>query len=215
MPLQNRVAPDGTLHADKARGMLLGNRGILHDPGAKTLTGRRWTTKAWIACALSFKGRRREVWGRQIGSERPGWTELFFLDEITALAAGHRPCFFCRHAEAVNFLKCACIGLDRPQMRAPQLDRLLHGERRLSARSAATVLDRRELEELPDGAVVATPDGFFALRRGRAMSWRHRGYAKPAPLHEIANGPISLITPRTVIAALGAGYYPAWHPSAS
>jgi len=215
MPLQNRVAPDGSLHAAAARGMLTGNRGTLHDPVSKTLTGRRWTTKAWIACALSFKGHKREVWGRQIRGERPGWTELFFLDEVTVLAAGHRPCFYCRRAEARRFLECVCAGLRRPAMRAPQLDELLHAERRQSSKSAMRLLSDRELGVLPDGAVVETSDGFHALRNGRALPWRHSGYGRAVPLDALAGTAISQVTPSTVIAALRAGYRPAWHPSAT
>ncbi len=84
-PLSNRVTPLGELVADPARGMVMGNRGHLHDD-ARRLTGRGWTTRAWVCCRLEFGGRRREVIA-------PGrYTELFFLDEATALAAGHRPC---------------------------------------------------------------------------------------------------------------------------
>src|SRR5262245_34021210 len=96
MPLQNRVDPSGELFADSSRGQLLGNRGGRFHPDDRTLTSRRWVSRAWICCRLEFKGRRREVWGR-------GYTELFFLDEVTALAAGHRPCFECRRKDAELF----------------------------------------------------------------------------------------------------------------
>jgi hypothetical protein len=95
-PLQNRVTPFGDVVAIAQRGLFIGNRGIIHDPATKTLLGRRWTTKAWLVCLLDYKGRRREVMGVR------SWTELFFLDEAVALAAGHRPCFFCRRADAAN-----------------------------------------------------------------------------------------------------------------
>src|SRR5215471_17818564 len=97
MPLQNRVTPFGEIVAIAQRGLLMGNRGIIHDPGTRTLLNRRWATKAWICCVCAFKGVRREVMGGR------SWTELFFLDEATALAAGHRPCFFCRRADADAF----------------------------------------------------------------------------------------------------------------
>jgi len=90
MPLQNRVTPFGDIIATPARGMFTGNRGIIHDPATRTLLRRRWTTKSWIVCACEWKGIRRDVMGGR------SWTELFFLDEATALAAGHRPCFLCR-----------------------------------------------------------------------------------------------------------------------
>src|ERR1700731_758605 len=89
-PLQNRVTPFGDVVAISQRGLYIGNRGIIHDPATKTLLGRRWTTKAWLVCVLDYKGRRRELMGGR------SWTELFFLDEAVALAAGHRPCFFWR-----------------------------------------------------------------------------------------------------------------------
>ena len=97
MPLQNRVTPAGDIVATPHRGLLTGNRGIIHDPQTRTLLKRRWTTKAWIACVCEFRGRRREVMAGR------SWTELFFLDEATALAAGHRPCFFCRRGDANRF----------------------------------------------------------------------------------------------------------------
>src|SRR5271167_825449 len=96
-PLQNRVTPFGDVVAMSQRGLYIGNRGIIHDPATKTLLGRRWTTKAWLVCVLDYKGRHREV---MVGRS---WTELFFLDEAVALAAGHRPCFFCRRADGEAF----------------------------------------------------------------------------------------------------------------
>jgi hypothetical protein len=96
-PLLNRVTPFGDVVAISQRGLYIGNRGIIHDPGTKTLLGRRWTTKAWLVCVLDYKGRRRELMGGR------SWTELFFLDEAVALAAGHRPCFFCRRGDAQAF----------------------------------------------------------------------------------------------------------------
>ena len=88
--LQNRVTPFGHIVAIPQRGTFIGNRGIIHEPATKTLLGRRWTAKAWLVCVLHYKGRQREVMSRR------SWTELFFLDEAIALAAGHRPCFYCR-----------------------------------------------------------------------------------------------------------------------
>ena len=87
MPLQNRVTPFGDIVAIEQRGLFIGNRGIIHDPATKTLLRRRWTTKAWLVCVLHYKAQRRDVMARR------SWTELFFLDEAVAFAAGHRPCF--------------------------------------------------------------------------------------------------------------------------
>jgi hypothetical protein len=129
MPLQNRVDPFGNIHAVAARGMFTGNRGVIHDPETKTLLTRRWTTKAWIICDCDFRGRRREVMGRNAPSGNAGWTELFFLDEVTALAAGHRPCFYCRRERAVEFARCFAAGQGRDRMSAPEMDEVLHRER--------------------------------------------------------------------------------------
>ncbi len=97
MPLQNRVTPTGEIIATPHRGMFTGNRGIIHDPATKTLLRKRWASPAWITCVCEFRGWRRKVMGTR------SWTELFFLDEATALAAGHRPCFFCRRDDANRF----------------------------------------------------------------------------------------------------------------
>ncbi len=96
MPLQNRVDPFGELIATSARGLFMGNRGGRIHTDGQTLTSRRWASRQWICCVLDFKERQRDVWGRY-------YTELFFLDEPTALAAGHRPCFECRRKEAEHF----------------------------------------------------------------------------------------------------------------
>ena len=96
MPLQNRVSPFGELFATQARGTLFGNRGGKFHTGDQKLTRRRWTSRQWICCVLDFKNRQRDVWGRS-------YTELFFLDEVTAFAAGHRPCFECRRKDAESF----------------------------------------------------------------------------------------------------------------
>ena len=105
MPLQNRVTPLGDIVATPHRGLFVGNRGSIHDPATRTLRGRRWTTPAWIVCVCEFRGRRRAVMAT------PGWTELFFLDEATAFAAGHRPCFFCRRADATAFRAAWAAGM--------------------------------------------------------------------------------------------------------
>src|SRR5262249_48070514 len=97
MPLQNRVTPEGDIIATPHRGLMMGNRGgVVHLPDPTPGT-RRWASRQWIACVLQFKGRQREV------MQPNGYTELFFLDEATALAAGHRPCFECRRGEAEHF----------------------------------------------------------------------------------------------------------------
>jgi len=203
VPLQNRVTPFGTLVADGARGEMFGNRGgRIHDPATRRLTGRRWASKAWICCVLSFKGRQRSVWGAS-------YTELFFADEVTALAAGHRPCFECRRRDALAFQAAVArgLGLARP-LSAPEMDARLHPERLdIMARSGAVV----PAAGLPDGAMFAMDDAAFAVRGGRALPWSAGGYARPAPLPP---GPVRVLTPPTTLAALRAGYAPLWHSSA-
>src|SRR5438132_5010069 len=123
MPLQNRVTPTGDIISTPHRGMFTGNRGIIHDPATKTLLRRRWASRAWLTCVCEFRGRRREVMGGR------SWTELFFLDEATALAAGHRPCFYCRRADAEAFVAAWERGNDVSGMRAAEIDAVLHRER--------------------------------------------------------------------------------------
>ncbi len=205
-PLRNRVRPDGELVAVAARGCLMGNRGgRIHDPGTRLLTGRRWTSRAWICCLLEFRGRWQQVWG-------DGYTELFFLDEVTALAAGHRPCFECRRSEALAFAEAVAKGIGAPvRLRAPELDRLLHAER-LDGR--AKRIHRRRLGELPDGAVVSAGGEFLAVRGERLLRWAPEGYEPAGPGAAARDAEVDVLTPPTVLAALSAGYRPLWHPSA-
>ena len=199
MPLQNRVDPFGNLVADPARGTLMGNRGgRLHDPITKELGRRRWTSKVWIACRLDFGGRNRQVWG---GS----YTELFFCDEVTALAAGHRPCFECRRVDHIAYGK-ALRAAGLPVSKAAAMDALLHRER-LAARP------RVPTDDLPDGTMISL-DGSdsFALRGAQALLWTPAGYGPARPR---TPGRALLLTPPTSVAALAAGYRPAWHPSAA
>src|ERR1700723_4320533 len=122
MPLQNRVTPSGDIIATAHRGLFTGNRGIIHDPATKTLT-RRWAGKAWLTCVCEFRGRRRLVMGGR------SWTELFFLDEATAFAAGHRPCFYCRREDANRFRAAWGKGNRTGAGLAPDIDAVLHRER--------------------------------------------------------------------------------------
>jgi hypothetical protein len=133
MPLQNRVDPFGEIHAVAARGIFTGNRGVIHDPMTKTLLKRRWTTRAWIICTCEYKGWRREPMGRNARSGGTGWTELFFLDEVTALAAGHRPCFLCRREKAKEYAAAfgEAFGVAKPTVQV--MDERLHRERMASA----------------------------------------------------------------------------------
>jgi hypothetical protein len=161
-PLQNRVTPFGDVVAMSQRGLYIGNRGIIHDPATKTLLRRRWTTKAWLVCLLDYKGRNREV---MVGRS---WTELFFLDEAVALAAGHRPCFFCRRADAEAFRAAWGKAKGGEAPRAPEIDAVLHEERLDQGRKRVHAVPG-PVAELPDGAVIVAAGKAYTIAHGRAF----------------------------------------------
>ena len=200
MPLRNRVTPTGELIATRDRGLVYGNRGRLHDE-LGTIR-RQWQVKRWISCRLEFRGRQRVG-----GPMPPGrYTGLFFLDDVTALAAGHRPCAECRNADYRSFLDLTGASS------ADEFDRRLHAER-LGADVAGRRLHERRLEELPDGALVLF-DGAPWLVLGKALlRWSAGGYtdrrARP-------RGRADVITPPTSLGVLDAGWagsVPLFHPS--
>jgi hypothetical protein len=202
MHLQNRVTPFGEIVAISQRGMFTGNRGIIHDPATKTLLNRRWATKTWLVCSCEYKGRRRAVMASR------SWTELFFLDEAVAFAAGHRPCFFCRRAAAERFRDCwaAAKGGLRPS--AKTIDGVLHQERIERGCKRIHPIPG-PLAELPDGAMVVAAGSAFTLHSGRAHRWTNEDYAPPERLRH-ADG---LLTPPSTLMALASGYRPVLHPS--
>ncbi|MEW6450936.1 MAG: hypothetical protein AB1490_09825 [Pseudomonadota bacterium] len=203
-PLQNRVDPFGELFADKSRGLFMGNRGGRFHTDEQTLTKRRWTSRQWICCVLEFKGRHRNVWGRF-------YTELFFLDEPTALAAGHRPCFECRRKDAERFanLWAQSFKLNvRP--RAPEMDEVLQAER-LNGRAKRR--HKREFADLPDGAFVALDDAAWAVRGRSLLRWTPTGYTERKS--KSGRGVADVLTPPAILEVLSAGYEPHWHPSAA
>ena len=167
-PLQNRVTPFGDVVAIAQRGLFIGNRGIIHDPATKTLLGRRWTTKAWLVCVLDYKGRHREVMGGRT------WTELFFLDEAVALAAGHRPCFFCRRRDAEAFRAAWAKAKGGKTPLAPEMDAVLHEERLDRARKRAHAIPG-PIGELPDGTLIAAVGEAYTIVQGRAFRWSEQG----------------------------------------
>lgn len=207
MPLQNRVTPLGDLIATGERGLVYGNRGCLHsDAGA---IRRLYGTKRWIACRLRFRGRRRTrlmVPGR--------YTELFFLDEATALAAGHRPCAECRRAD-YNRLAEICSQLHPGQHGADAIDEQLHRER-LVARTRQRRFHEGRYVELPDGTFVLH-DGMPCLVLGRhLLPWSPGGYLTRLP--RPANGLATVITPPSLVAVLHRGWsplVPLLHPTAT
>ena len=202
MPLQNRVTPSGEIVATPQRGLFTGNRGIIHDPATKTLLNKRWSSNAWLTCVCEFRGRRRKVMGGR------SWTELFFLDEATALAAGHRPCFYCRRDDANKFRAAWEEGNRLSNVHAPDMDVVLHRER-LNGRDKRLHELTLAIEALPDGAMVQGEAGSYLIARGRPLKWSFDGYSEAGPI-----GNAMLLTPPSTLRALGAGYRPVLHASA-
>jgi hypothetical protein len=202
MPLQNRVTPEGDIIADPHRGLFTGNRGIIHDPATRTLLKKRWSSPAWLTCVLEFRGRRRKVMARR------SWTELFFLDEATAFAAGHRPCFFCRRDDANRFRAAWESGNGVEDVLAPEMDAVLHRERFASSKKLHPL--PMKIEELPDGTMVQDGDDSFLIVQGRAHLWSPAGYTK---IDRALNNAM-LLTPPSTVRAFMAGYRPLLHPSA-
>jgi hypothetical protein len=201
VPLQNRVSPFGELFAGAARGAFMGNRGgRIHDAGQR-LGRRRWASKQWICCQLDFKDRHRRVWS-------DGYTELFFLDEVTALAAGNRPCFECRRADANAFAQSWGRSTGQKPS-APKMDDVLHAQR-LDGRGKR--VHHRPLSDLPDGAMIEQDGEVYAVKAGMMLHWSPSGY-RPQCSHPKA-GMALVLTPPATLDVLTCGYRPRWHPSA-
>ena len=196
MPLQNRVTPFSDLIAVPDRGTLMGNRGVLHDDDRRIVRfsqGRRW-----ISCLTEFKGRRR------VPMTPGNYTELFFLDEATALAAGHRPCHECRRADALRFREAWARGAGAdPETSFEVIDRHLHDDR-LEARGRMRRWTAHPAG-LPDGAMVEVDGAAFLVGDGRIREWTPAGYR---PAREAPDGPVRVLTPRAIVAAIAAGYRP-------
>lgn len=202
MPLRNRVTPFSRIEAVAARGLFMGQRGCLHDE-RRTLLGETWKHKAWIVCVLEFRGRRRTVMAPR------RYTELFFLDEAVALAAGHRPCAECRRPAFNAFVRAWAETTGEPP-RAPALDAALHRERVPIIRG---VRERACAEDLPDGAFVADAEGRAYLKRGNTLlAWSHEGYTGARDC--TGTGVLDVLTPASTLAVLRAGYQPVYHASA-
>jgi hypothetical protein len=204
MPLQNRVTPQGEIISTPHRGLFTGNRGIIHDPATKTLLNKRWSNPAWLTCVCEFRGRRREVMGGR------SWTELFFLDEATAFAAGHRPCFYCRRDDANRFRAAWEQGNGVTDILAPEMDAVLHRER-LDGRNKRLHALPVTLDKLHDGTMVQQGAESYLIVQGRALQWSPAGYRE-------AQGAIKgalLLTPPSTLRAFSAGYRPVLHSSAT
>ena len=204
-PLQNRVHPDGSILATSQRGLFYGNRGgRIHDPDTfRLLPKRRWASRQWICCVLQFKDRKRPLMG-------PGYTELFFMDEVTALAAGHRPCFECRRQDAVRF--AMAWRNDGSRETAPEMDRVLH-QQRLDGKAKKTT--HANWDDLPNGAMVRVNQRIAAKSARGPLIWSFDGYEVPPTLPAGFNEqPLECLTPPAILNTLSNGYLPHWHPSA-
>jgi hypothetical protein len=200
MPLQNRVDPWGRLHAVSARGTLTGNRGIIHNEQKQIV--RQWSSKAWITCTLEFRGRQRVPMGQR------SWTELFFLDEATAFAAGHRPCAYCRR-ERYNEFKAAWLaanpGKTSKNPRIQEIDAVLHAERVNPDGSKRTW--EAELGSLPDGVIVEFSGKAWVLWKRRAHRWDFNGTASANNVID-ATMKSFVLTPRSIVSTFQSGFVP-------
>jgi hypothetical protein len=202
MPLQNRVTPTGDLIAVSDRGTFLGNRGVLHDEQRRVV--RRAQVRRWLTCVLEFRGRHRHVMTPR------RYTELFFLDEAVALAAGHRPCCECRYSDYQRFRRLWRETRKLPELpRAEAMDDVLHVERRLvDGRRRTRPADPATL---PDGVMILADGQPWLLRRGELLRWTPAGYAERRALPGSA---VAVLTPPATVATIAAGFTPTLHPSA-
>jgi hypothetical protein len=206
MTLQNRVTPTSELVAEPGRGLVYGNRGCLHD--ADGHIRRRYNGKRWIACRLQFRG-----WQRTALLQPGRFTELFFLDEATAFAAGHRPCALCRREDFVR-LGEIWSGLHHGQIGADAIDAQLHAER-LDPDTRRQLRRETPINDLPDGAFILQDEAPFLVLGSELLRWTAAGYIarSPRPRRRTA----LLITPPSLVAVLSAGWgpvVPLFHPSA-
>src|SRR5687767_14763688 len=179
MPLQNRCDPFGELVATAARGTVMGNRGGKFHRDDRTLGKRRWSSRHWICCDMHYKDKQHEAMGAF-------YTSLFFLDEVTALAAGHRPCFFCRRKEAQAFLALA-----EPPLMADAADLILHKQRHASRKHIAS--QDCDVVTLPDGAMIAIDGAPYAMHGKHLLRWSFEGYTGSLARKSVRRA--ALITP--------------------
>ena len=195
-PLQNRIAPTGEIVATQERGTMFGNRGgQIHDKSMKIK--KKWASKQWICCVLDFKNRQRTVMG-------DSYTELFFLDEATALAAGHRPCFECRRQDALMFSTLwAKLQGRSERAKVAEMDKTLHAERLGPYKTI-------EFKSVPIGTMVLHgTETYLKVPKG-AKKWSFSGYLAPISI----SGQVEAITPKSIRDILTAGYKPQLHPTA-
>ena len=206
MPLQNRVDPHGRLHAVTARGVWMGNRGILHDNDGQIVAP--WRLKRWITCALSFRGRQRAVFAPH------RYSELFFLDEATSFAAGHRPCAECRRERYSEFraawIEANSDAADR-KVGADDIDRVLHAERAIRGGGKKTWQARAR--KLPPGTFVEFEGQPHLIWSGKLFPWTFAGYEDPVSASVLAEK-VTVLTPQSIVRVFESGFTPQVHGSA-
>lgn len=211
------MTPYGELIAVPERGMFWGNRGVLVDDRGELARYSRG--RMWIICLLSFNGRQRTQW------QPRRLTEIYFLDEATAMAAGHRPCGECRYRDYQRFKRCWIEAFGGPVPSATQIDARMHADRLLDGgarrdRFAGATVRRTytaPVGSLPDGAMVTVEGASWLVCDGELLAWTPGGYRERRPVAEVGAGgadEVSVITPRATVAVLAAGYRPVLHPSA-
>ncbi|GAA2961592.1 hypothetical protein [Actinokineospora diospyrosa] len=193
MARRNRVTPTGDLIETPHRGTLFGNRGVLHSPEGTIV--RRAQVRRWITCELTFRDRRRPIMA-------PGkYTELFFLDEAVALAAGHRPCAECRRPDYLRYQRLWSSTKDVELPRADDMDATLHTERALINGHRIT----HATTTPPTGSFITLDDSLWLVAHGSLHRWTPAGYTETRPLQ---NTPVAVLTPPSTTAILAAGYTP-------
>jgi hypothetical protein len=201
MPLQNRVSPAGELLITPARGNMMGNRGgAIHDEQQKIV--RQYVSRRWIACVLAFRGRRRTVMS-------PGrYTELFFLDEAVALAAGHRPCAECRRARFNDFRRAWMGDADTPVPSADEMDLELHPAR--IGRNKEKITYGARLKSLPDGCFVQIEEASYLVYEDALFRWSPDGYTEKRLVEDQV---VAVLTPEPIARCLRNGFIPEIHQS--
>ncbi|SAK40636.1 hypothetical protein AWB77_00250 [Caballeronia fortuita] len=203
MPLQNRVTPTGEIVFSQSRGLFMGNRGRLHNEAKQIV--RSSQHKHWVTCALEFKGVRRALMSDD------SYTELFFLDEATALAAGHRPCWDCRKPQYRTFTRLWASTFQVEKFNRDMMDNALHAERRSGNDPQNT--HYAAVEALPNGSCVEFGGNWYVIWGAKLLEWSFEGYlaevARPKGIE------VQVLTPPSIVAVLQAGYEPELHPTAA
>ena len=207
MPLQNRVDPWGQLNAVSTKLALLGNRGILHNDKKQIVT--QWKSKAWLTCQIEFKGRESPVF------EPNSYSQLFFVDEASAFAAGHRPCAECR-LERFKGFKAAWIEANRELIQGENptiadIDKVIHAERVTEEKRKRTFV--AQLGSLPAGAMIDVDGTPLLVWRGKLLPWSFDGYGKSQTLLPSSTS-VQVLTPASVVRVFASGFTPQVHFSA-